>query len=124
MNAFDPSRRAFLKTTAVAGGGLMVGITLPSASLLADQDRDFTPNAFLTITADNEVIFTCPLSMSYILGMTLIFILLPSSRLSMVPILSCSLDSNAIITSSMSCLTNTSSMSLKCPKCSTWFSSA
>ncbi|MFL6651127.1 MAG: molybdopterin cofactor-binding domain-containing protein [Sulfurifustaceae bacterium] len=54
----DESRRTFLKVSAVAGGGLAVGIFLPGASRLAEaaaKQSVFSPNAWVRIGADNVV---------------------------------------------------------------------
>src|SRR5687767_9220382 len=53
-------RRAFLKVTALAGGGMMIATYLdPVASVLAQAPAQppavFVPNAFITITPDNLV---------------------------------------------------------------------
>ena len=60
----NASRRRFLKTSGIAGGGLIVGFGISGCSAgpvpippLAD---DFVPNAFLQITPDNTVRFYCP----------------------------------------------------------------
>jgi isoquinoline 1-oxidoreductase beta subunit len=56
-----PTRRIFLKTAAVAGGGLMIGGHLPSplarglAAQAAAQGTAFEPNVWLRIGADNSV---------------------------------------------------------------------
>lgn len=59
-------RRAFLKLTGVAGGGLMLGLTTgcgeaasvaASGSTLATRTHTFAPNAFLQITADGIRLF-------------------------------------------------------------------
>lgn len=58
------SRRRFLKTSGVAGGGLVFGFTLAGCSSstppIARLEGDFVPNAFLQITPDNHVRFYCP----------------------------------------------------------------
>ena len=58
------SRRRFLKTSGVAGGGLVVGFTLTGCSSSAPPvvrfEGDFVPNAFLQITPENHVRFYCP----------------------------------------------------------------
>lgn len=58
----NTSRRNFLKTSALAGGGLMIGFMLPGAARFAQAAGDFKPNAFLRITADNQVTVICGLS--------------------------------------------------------------
>lgn len=59
------TRRHFLKTAAISGGGLVVGIQLPGCSfngaLPIDLASDgFVPNAFVQITPDSQVTFYCP----------------------------------------------------------------
>jgi isoquinoline 1-oxidoreductase subunit beta len=55
------SRRDFLKTTALAGGGLVIAFVVPSANRFAFAQAAetpataFVPNAFLSITADDSV---------------------------------------------------------------------
>ena len=64
MSTMNLSRRHFLKTTAVAGGGLVVGFSLTgcsSAVLPIDGvPGGFVANAFLQIAPDNTVRFYCP----------------------------------------------------------------
>lgn len=60
MNAETPySRRAFLKTGALAGGGLIVAFFVPGAKRLAMAQAPaaaaFAPNAFLRIGSDDRV---------------------------------------------------------------------
>ena len=58
------SRRGFLKTSGVAGGGLVVGFSLVGCSSSAPPvvrlEGDFVPNAFLQITPESRVRFYCP----------------------------------------------------------------
>lgn len=51
------SRRQFIKTSALAGGGLLLACHLPLGNryALAAGDADFAPNAFLRIGADESV---------------------------------------------------------------------
>jgi isoquinoline 1-oxidoreductase subunit beta len=54
----DPSRRQFLGAAVAAGGGLLIGFTLPGRSRAAAAEAGsgaFQPNAFIRITPDNEV---------------------------------------------------------------------
>ena len=62
MNAESSnSRRQFLKTSALLGGGLVIGFVVPGAKRLAAQPAaaaavaSFAPNAFLRIGADDSV---------------------------------------------------------------------
>ena len=53
------SRRGFLKSSAVLGGGLVVGFVIPGSHRFAlgaeNQGDVFAPNAFLRIGNDNSV---------------------------------------------------------------------
>ena len=65
MTTTDLSRRRFIKSAALAGGGMVVAVVLPGCSfngaLPIDADSaDLIPNAFLQITPDNGVIFYSP----------------------------------------------------------------
>ena len=60
MNA---SRREFLKTSAIAGGGLIVGFTLPGAARLAQAaGKEAQINAYLRIAPNNAITVVCGLS--------------------------------------------------------------
>src|SRR5215510_3379610 len=56
------SRRVFLQAGAVAGGGLMLSLTLPSANGEAEPAGadSFAPNAFIRIERDGQIILTMP----------------------------------------------------------------
>ena len=64
MSAVNVSRRRFLKSSAVVGGGLVLGFSLNGCSrqpLPIDSELgDLVPNAFLQITPDSLVRFYCP----------------------------------------------------------------
>jgi isoquinoline 1-oxidoreductase beta subunit len=59
----NTSRREFLKTSAMAGGGLIIGFTLPGATRLAQAAaREAQINAYLRIAPNNAVTVVCGLS--------------------------------------------------------------
>jgi len=58
----NASRRDFLKTSVLAGGGLLIGFTLPGASRFAQAASEFKPNAFIRISSDNQVTVICGFS--------------------------------------------------------------
>jgi isoquinoline 1-oxidoreductase subunit beta len=62
MRTAGLSRRAFLKVSGSATGGLFMTITLPaqmSEAEAADEDR-FAPNAFIRIERDGRIVLTMP----------------------------------------------------------------
>lgn len=59
---FQPSRRDFLKASALAGGGLVIGFTLPLGGRRAQAAGGFAPNAFLRIDQAGDVTVVCGLS--------------------------------------------------------------
>ena len=56
------TRRAMVKATVVAGGGFMLGVSIPrlAPAFAAETSVDFTPNAFIRIDQDGKVTFTIP----------------------------------------------------------------
>jgi isoquinoline 1-oxidoreductase beta subunit len=56
------TRRAMLKATAAAGGGLILGVSIPrlAPAFAAEQSADFAPNAFVRIDSDGKITFTIP----------------------------------------------------------------
>jgi isoquinoline 1-oxidoreductase beta subunit len=56
------SRRAFLQVGLAAGGGLLIGMSLPGGSGVAEAADPvrFSPNAFIRIEGDGRVILTMP----------------------------------------------------------------
>jgi len=57
------SRREFLKTSALAGGGLVIGFTLPGASRFAEAaGKEARMSAYLRIAPNNDITVVCGLS--------------------------------------------------------------
>jgi isoquinoline 1-oxidoreductase subunit beta len=54
------SRRGFLQAGAVAGGGLLLSLSLPFANREAEAADSFTPNAFIRIGTDGGIVLTMP----------------------------------------------------------------
>lgn len=57
MNNGQVSRRDFIKASAVAGGGLLIGFRLGESALQAPAS--FRPNAFVRIAPDGAITLTC-----------------------------------------------------------------
>jgi CO/xanthine dehydrogenase Mo-binding subunit len=63
MSALLQTRRGFLKTVALAGGGLALGFQLTacsSKSINRSNNSQFMPNAFIQVTPDNVITFFMP----------------------------------------------------------------
>jgi isoquinoline 1-oxidoreductase beta subunit len=60
MIADGLSRRRFQQAGAVAGGGLMLSLSLPFAKAEAADADAFVPNAFVRITGDGQIVLTMP----------------------------------------------------------------
>ncbi|MVT68081.1 molybdopterin-dependent oxidoreductase [Bradyrhizobium pachyrhizi] len=60
--AADLSRRNFLRAGAIAGGGLLLSVSLPFASRESEAaaSEGFAPNAFVRIGGDGKVVLTMP----------------------------------------------------------------
>ncbi|MGA8443766.1 MAG: xanthine dehydrogenase family protein molybdopterin-binding subunit [Roseiarcus sp.] len=56
------TRHAMVKAAVAAGGGLMLGVSLPRLrpAFAAETSADFAPNAFVRIDQDGKVTFTIP----------------------------------------------------------------
>ena len=60
----EPTRRDILRIAAVAAGGIAVGLFLPGChgpdartAARADKSGEFAPNAWVTVTSDNRIVF-------------------------------------------------------------------
>jgi isoquinoline 1-oxidoreductase/isoquinoline 1-oxidoreductase beta subunit len=63
MSGIKLTRRGFLKATGIVGGGLLIGyVATPNTNSppLVPADGGLAPNAFLQLTADNQLIFYSP----------------------------------------------------------------
>jgi isoquinoline 1-oxidoreductase subunit beta len=59
-SASGVSRRGFLRTTAIVGGGLLLSVSLPIRRGAADAANGFAPNAFIRIGNDGQIVLTMP----------------------------------------------------------------
>ena len=53
------SRRAFLKATGLSAGGLIIGVTLPVSGLVAGDEANFEPNAFVYMDPKGDTTIFC-----------------------------------------------------------------
>ena len=63
MGLTDISRRSFMRLTGLAGGGLVLGVSLSGCSPKAPfevGEGEFSPNVFLQFTDDNRIVFHNP----------------------------------------------------------------
>ena len=64
MSIMNVSRRGFLKSSGIVGGGLVVGFSLSGCGRaplpIEPEVGGFVPNAFLQISPDNSIRFYCP----------------------------------------------------------------
>ncbi len=64
MSTVNLSRRGFLRTTSVVGGGLVVGFSMSGCAEapypIDVMEGGYLPNAFLQLTPDNKITFYCP----------------------------------------------------------------
>jgi isoquinoline 1-oxidoreductase beta subunit len=64
MGNATPSRRSLLKFSLIAGGGLILGLRLPSAArgggAVPDPAGEFAPNAFVSIATDGTITLILP----------------------------------------------------------------
>ena len=60
ITRFDPSRRTFLKVSALASGGLMLGLRVGLPAQAAGAPAAFEPNAWIRVPADGPVSLVCP----------------------------------------------------------------
>ena len=56
MTTISTTRRNFLKVTAIAGGGMLIGLRLDA---MAPHAAPFNPNAWISLAADGTVTITC-----------------------------------------------------------------
>lgn len=59
---FNQSRRGFLKSSSLAAGGLVLGVTIPQhvmAEFIHGADSNFNPNAFIHIAENGDTLIYC-----------------------------------------------------------------
>ncbi|MBT1450036.1 molybdopterin-dependent oxidoreductase [Glaciecola sp. XM2] len=61
LGRLEIDRRQFLKGTAIAAGGLFIGVSLPMSSLAASSDKatEFNPNAFIHLQENGDLLIYC-----------------------------------------------------------------
>jgi len=63
MSGFKLTRRGFLKTTGIVGGGLLIGyVAMPGSNppAVTPAEGAMAPNGFIQLTSDNKLIFYSP----------------------------------------------------------------
>src|SRR6478735_6925860 len=55
LGTSELSRRDFLRVSAIAGGGILIAVSVDGVNAFTQSGAAFTPNAFITITPDNII---------------------------------------------------------------------